>query len=169
MKLWESLKLADSLKAKAQIVWEHYESHKSKSFEPEWIHSQYAKVRDFGQGLILKPEDQTLVVEVVASHSLEDGCSVQAIPGMPNTALRIIHDGWKAGSATWVFMGRAENSIQHGDWVFVNRTLPAEFYALLDQSEAPPELWVAYHLKEEKIVGPAIYYSDLVATISKFT
>lgn len=173
MTLFENIQAANTLKEKANIVWKHYESRKLNSdLEPKWIHAAYEAVNKFVEGTA-SDEEKQLAKEVVMSHSMKDGHSVPAFPEMPSSPMRIIHDGWKSGTPTWVFMGRgiSPDSIQDiGEgWVAVKRTLPLEFYKDIDPT-APQTLWIAYHRDQQmgtsaltsNCVGPACSLDDLL-------
>ena len=167
------------LKAEAIVVWEKYESRKLESaLEPTWTHAGYSLIKDFIDDKI-NEDDMGIVLEILGSHALPDGSGVSAFPNMPNGPKRIVHDGWKAGTATWIFMGRSlePNSVKYlGErWVAVQRTLPPEMYKLIDPNAAPPTLWMAYHLDKpmgmtamtSNVVGPAIHFEELITTIEE--
>lgn len=177
MNLSEAVNAAVTLKEKAIVVWQHYESRKLQSeLEPKWIHAGYEIVFKYINGSVT-PEEKQFVQEIVSSHSLKDGYSVAAFPGTPSGPMRIIHDGWKSGTPTWIFMGRAEPGAAKmiGDgWVAVQRSLPAAFYQLMDQKAAPPTLWIAYHLEKQmgvsamtsNCIGPATSYDELLGAVN---
>lgn len=151
-------------------IWQLYESRKLKKFEPNWIHYAYELVKKYLDGKNLSNKELDLVTQIIQSHSLPDGYAVPALPSKPNGDTRIIHDGWKAGSTTWIFMGRTENNVVplSNGWIAVKRTLPQHLYSLLKQDLAPDTLWCAYHLdkqmgidSDENCVGPAIYFDQL--------
>ena len=167
----------DKLMEQAKTVWGKYESRKLNSaLEPAWIHAGYELVKDFIDNK-LEEGNLSIVLEILHSHSLPDGSGVLAFPNQPKGPQRIIHDGWKAGTPSWIFMGRnlaPENVKYLGErWVAVQRSLPPEMYKLIDPSAAPPTLWMAYHLDNQmgltaltsNVIGPAIYFEDLIETI----
>ena len=147
------------LKEKARIIWDHYLSRQlppsevsieedrliKASLEPNWIHYGYSLIKKALDGEKLEPDEMNLVDQIIQSHSLKDGYTVAAFPGQPKSPMRTIHDGWKAGTPTWIFMGRAltpESTVHLGNkWVAVQRTLPEEFYKDMDKTAAPPTLW----------------------------
>jgi len=178
MDLFENLMIAKTLKEKAAIVWNHYESRKlNSSLEPNWIHVAYEEVKKFIDGD--KDADEQFVQEIVHSHALRDGISVSAFPGVPSSPMRIIHDGWKSGTPTWIFMGRsfpeAVQDIGNG-WVAVSRSLPPEVYKLIDPKTAPATLWIAYHRDLQmglsaltaNCVGPAMSFDELLIGVESF-
>lgn len=176
--LRESLSLADSIEDKCKLIWQHYENRKlTNSFEPNWIHAGYELVYKYLQGEKLDSKSMQLVQEIVNSHSLEDGFSVPAFPEKPSGPMRIIHDGWKAGTPSWVFMGRSltpESVVPlKNDWIAVQRTLPSSVYELIDSDQAPPTLWIAYNLNNQmgltgtNVIGPAIYFDELISVVEQ--
>ena len=167
-------------KVDAEKVWEKYQSRKLNSaLEPTWVHAGYELVKKFLDGDKLEPDDLHLVKEMIHSHSLADGTSVAAFPNIPKSPQRIIHDGWKAGTPSWIFMGRSlapENVKYLGErWVAVQRTLPPEFYKLIDKSAAPASLWMAYNLDKQmgitalssNVIGPAIFFDQMIEAIEE--
>jgi len=179
--LSQAIAAAVDYKAKAQVVWDHYLSRQLPpatidpvvgTLEPDWIHGGYEFVHKF----VSKKLDAyglELVAQIIASHSLKDGQTVPAFPGQPKSPMRIIHDGWKAGTPTWIFMGRAltPKSVVHlgGGWVAVQRTIPDDFYKDMDQQAAPATLWMAYKRDRQmgvtaltsNVIGPAISFNQL--------
>lgn len=179
MNLFESLQAEEKLEEKARIVCEHYESRVlDNELEPRWMHPAYECVQRLYDGNATEDEKQ-MALEIISSHSLKDGYSVSAFPGMPGSPMRIIHDGWKSGTPTWIFMGRsfpdAAKDIGNG-WVAVQRSLPPEFYRLIDASAAPPTLWIAYHLDQQmgmsaltaNCIGPAMSLPELIEAVDLF-
>jgi hypothetical protein len=171
-----------TFKDKAQIVWNHYLSRQlpENTLEPNWIHLGYELVSKFVKEEKLKNDEKEIVNQIVLSHFLKDGYSVPVFPGQPKSPMRIIHDGWKAGSPTWIFMGRALTSdsaisLSEGceGWIAVNRTIPDEFYKDMDQQMAPATLWMAYKKDKQmgitsltsNVIGPAISLDQLKEAI----
>ena len=197
--LYDKLSASILLEEKAQIIWEHYLSRKlpppkatqeidldgvegsythiTGSLEPNWIHYGYELLKKALDGEKQSKKDFSLVDQIIESHSFKDGHLVPAFPGQPQSPLRVIHDGWKAGTPTWIFMGRAltADSAVHlgGGWVAVQRTLPEDFYKDLDQDAAPATLWMAYHMDKQmgmtaltsNVIGPAVSFDDLWAAV----
>lgn len=172
MNLWEKLTNLD-FNSRCKIIWQHYEDRKLKNnFEPEWTHECYYLMQ---KAINHKLNDLEFWIasEVVKSHSLADGTSVPVNKKQPNGEERIIHDGWKAGSISWIFMGRSlssESIVPLSDnWIAVQRTLPDDIYALIDDTLAPATLWMAYNTKlpfnilseKKNCIGPSIYFEDL--------
>jgi hypothetical protein len=172
MNLWEKLANLD-FNAKCEIIWHHYQDRKLKNeFEPEWTHECYELIfKAIGQKL--SQMEYWIASEVVKSHSLPDGIAVPVNKKQPSGEERIIHDGWKAGSISWIFMGRSLKADSvlplSKNWVAVQRTLPDEIYNLIDTNLAPATLWMAYNTKiplnilheNKNCVGPSIYLEDL--------
>lgn len=157
---------------KAKVVWDHYLSRRLDDLiEPPWIHFGYELVQKFVTGEKLQADQLELIDQIIASHSLKDGHEVPAFPGQPQSPMRIIHDGWKAGTPTWIFMGRslttASISNMGGGWWAVQRTIPVEFYQEMDQDAAPPTLWMAY--KEDRQMGITALSSNVVGPAISFT
>lgn len=163
----------NDLKEKAHLVWNHYLTRTlNHPLEPKWIHSGYELVRDFSHGLI---EKSSIIEKIIESHFIPDGTFVSSISGRPNTPQRMIHDGWKAGSPSWIFMGRNTNQILHlgFDWVVIGRTMPENLYHLLNKS-APRTLWMAYNLskpfifdsEKSNIIGPAIAFEQIYDAVN---
>jgi hypothetical protein len=162
-------------KKKVQLIWDHYQSRKlpEETLEPKWIHAGYELAYNYLQGKTLEPDELEVLDQVISSHTLEDGFTVPAFSGQPQSPMRIIHDGWKSGTPTWIFMGRAftpDSAVHLGaDWVAVQRTLPDELYSQMDPKAAPPTLWMAYNLKSQmgmtaltsNVIGPAISFNQL--------
>lgn len=159
---------------------EHYKSRQLKSdLEPKWTHEAYQFAFDFIADLPLNEKQLWILNGTVKSHNLPDGVAVPVDKRQPQGSQRIVHDGWKAGSCTWIFMGRnfkQDSVCQLSDfWVAVQRTLPDDIYNLLDQSLAPSTLWMAYNLKlpmqvlneKDTCVGPAIYLSQIEEAIKR--
>jgi hypothetical protein len=90
-----------------------------------------------------------------------------------------MHEGWKIGSPTWIFMGRNQLGASvhvSGDWIAVKRTIPSEIYKLFDP-QLPDTIWMAYNTKIQMgsmnssqdvgEMGPAMDFEDLVEAIEK--
>jgi hypothetical protein len=196
--LYEKMSAANTFQEKAQVVWDHYLSRKLPipepgvfSLEPNWVHSGYELVDRYLKQENLDANDQQLLQQIIESHSLKDGFEVSAFPGQPASPIRIIHDGWKAGTPTWIFMGRSfksevvlkneevelshrrynEHSVVHlgGGWIAVHRTIPEELYKKMDKEAAPRTLWMAYNENEQmgvtaltsNVIGPATSFNQL--------
>jgi hypothetical protein len=164
------------IKEKSQIIWDHYLSRQLKTdLEPNWIHSGYDLIRRVALGEETTKSEGTLLIKLIQSHSTSDGEEVASLSGRPKSVVRIMHDGWKAGSPTWIFMGRSAENVQSlgEDWVAVKRTLPDHIYNLIDQDIAPPTLWLAYNLNlqmgfdNKNVIGPAISLEQLTDAVKK--
>jgi len=182
--LSERVSKEPSFRLKAKIVWEHYLSRRIPdrepgvfTLEPNWIHAGYEVVKRFaewdGVGKYPHEDEEHLVIEICQSHGLADGFSVPAFPGVPGGPQRIIHDGWKSGTPSWIFMGRAltPESVVHlgAGWVACQRTVPDELYKQMDQKAAPATLWMAYNVDTQmgltaltsNVIGPAVSFNQL--------
>lgn len=156
---------------KCQILWDYYCDSKNKEFEPQWTHQAFEIVKKNIDSQILDQKEQYFLKKIIQSYELEDGSEVSDFPNKPPN--RIIHDGWKAGSATWIFMGRKLcDAVEKGDWVIIHRTLPQDLYSKINSDFAPPTLWLAYHKRNQmmiaenkNVVGPAIYSNQIIYEI----
>ena len=179
MELCKSLENLDFL-GQCHILWQHYQNRKLKSeYEPTWVHEGYDIFRRVLDKQELNQKEFWLAKEIIKSHGLPDGFAVPLDKRQPQSEQRIMHDGWKAGSSTWIFMGRslADNCVVplSDSWIAVKRTLPSQIYDLLDSSLAPDTLWMAYNkntqirVLDENLtcVGPAIYFEELVNFLEK--
>jgi len=170
--LQEQISQKETFKEQVEVLKNFYLSKKMDSpLEPEWIHLSYELAFRYLDGVHLTDDEILDLNSVVQSHSLVDGTSVPAFPGVPNSPERMMHDGWKAGTATWVFMGRSsENAhILKNRWVAVSRTLPQALFEQINSNDTTDTLWIAYNLdfpfgskyEQKKCIGPAIFYEDL--------
>lgn len=180
------LSVAKTLQEKARALQIHYFSRRLhgegdsvySTLEPSWIHSGYELAMRLSDGEKLSDDERHLVEEIVSSHELPDGFTVSAFPGMPNSPQRIIHDGWKAGTPTWIFMGRTLSEYPAKDmgngWIATSRTIPDKFYKLMDQN-VPPTLWIAYHMNRpmgltamtSNVIGPATSFEELEEAVNQ--
>jgi hypothetical protein len=130
-----------SLKNKAQKVWQHYESRKRlDDFEPAWTHRAYEMVRQFIDGT-LHHELKESVTNIITSHDLADGTIIRCPPFN-----RVMHDGWKVGTPTWIFMGRQDAEPQRiaNGWILLSRQLPDRIAAMFRMPSGTRE-WMAFH------------------------
>lgn len=170
MLLHEKLLANLDFSEKCSLIWQHYVSRKlDNELEPIWIHHPYELVKNYIDLNNLSQEQLFLLGEVIKSHTQKDGVEVPLKRGFPNENLRIMHDYWKAGSFTWIFMGRAlcEGIEKQNGWIILSRTLPNELYRLLDSSLAPPTLFCAYRLDSQDTIGPAIYRENVLKEIKE--
>lgn len=157
-------------KDRCLFIWDHYLSRKRKDdYEPDWILEPYALVKkfiDLQDGADLDEKEYFILNETIKSHLQADGTEVPVKTGFPNEGSRIMHDCWKAGSFTWLFMGRSESNeiFNHKDFVIISRTLPDDLYGLLDKEVfAPQTLFAAYKKASNSTnVGPAVCIDDLL-------
>jgi hypothetical protein len=175
--LYEQINSKETFKEQVEVVKNYYLSKKMDSpLEPEWIHLSYNLAFRYLDGEYLSDDEILDLNSIVESHCLADGFSVPSFPGFPNSSERIMHEGWKAGTATWVFMGRnTQNAhILKGKWVAVSRSLPHDLFNLLDREGISDTLWIAYNLDfpfgskndSKKCIGPALFYEDLKDVVS---
>ena len=178
-KLIESLSLCKSVKQKACLIIDFYNSRRiNGSLEPRWIHRAYELLQEYIDDKIDK-KDYSICAELIRSHEMADGSEVPAFPNVPSSPVRIIHEGWKIGTPTWIFLGRnypdAAHEVGYG-WVVVKRQVPIDFYKLFDSSISDT-VWIGYHLNDQmgfdatnaNCIGPAINYEDLIAAIKRQT
>ena len=164
-----------SIKGKAALIYDFYKSRRlQSSLEPMWIHEAYDIVKKYLNDEIQKEEMPTLY-DIIKSHSLPDGTEVSMNPNMPRSGIRIMHEGWKIGTPTWIFMGRSlpdAIKVIGSKWIAVKREVPTEYMKLFDP-ELPNVIWFAYHLdkmmgiKEQNCIGPSLDYDALVEEIEK--
>lgn len=156
---------------RCSFLWDHYLSRKRQDeFEPSWVLQPYSLVKSFldakGEASApLNDGDYFVLNETIKSHLQKDGTEVPIRTGFPNEGSRIMHDCWKAGSFSWVFMGRieAKDIFDYKNFVILSRALPDHLYDLLDKDFAPQTLFVAYERTDiSKNVGPAICIDDLI-------
>lgn len=179
--LRDELAICKNPQEKAARIWSSYESRKLQSnLEPQWTHPAYEILRQFSLDPVAVAKDSlSLVKELIQSHELADGFEVAAFPNIPKSPVRVMHDGWKIGTPTWVFMGRSEN--QHAralghDWVAVAREVPEALAKNFDP-RLPRLVWIAYSIKEPmgmtaktaNCVGPALYFEELVSALMILT
>ena len=163
-----------SLEDKARMCLEHYEASKSPSLEPAWVHPAYDVLRKFLEGES-GDEQARLVRDVIASHECEDGKPVTAQPGVPGAGRRVMHDGWKIGSSTWVYMGRREGARRLNDeWVLVGRAIPDDIFRANFDPDLPETVWIAYNRAirmglhpMENHVGPTPYVEQIYSELAR--
>jgi len=168
------IKACKNPREKVQIIWDFYLSRRLQSdLEPSWVHPDYDLFQKYLENTIKKDELLRLA-EIIKSHELPDGSEVAQFRNKPKGPMRIIHEGWKVGSPTWVFMGRnlhpnATEYLGKG-WVAVCREIPPDIYKLFDPS-IPNLVWVAYQLEkamtDENCVGPAVFYDDFIQGVEE--
>lgn len=175
--LRDSLLSCKSMKEKAYLVWDHYKSRKlNSSFEPIWTHAGYELVQKFLDDK-LPEKSLNYFKDVMATHELPDGFEVSSFPNVPSSPIRIVHDCWKIGTPTWIFMGRNfPGAIQQvaPEWIAVQRKLPENLTHLFDPA-IPKNVWMAYNLKDQmglgaataNCIGPALYLEDLLDVINR--
>jgi len=156
---------------RCSFLWEHYLSRKRQdNFEPLWVLKPYSLVKSFldlegkTEGVFTE-QDYFVLNETIKSHVQRDGTEVPIKTGFPNEGSRIMHDCWKAGSFSWLFMGRtaAQDIFEHKGFVVLSRALPDHLYDLLDKDFAPQTLFAAYSVENDsKNIGPAVCVDDLL-------
>jgi hypothetical protein len=143
--------------------------------EPNWVHASYELLRDYAEGKLRDRDDKQMVKAILASLAMPDGHEVKAFPGMPGSPMRIVHDGWKVGTSTWVFMGRAlpgsvVESLGNG-WVLVGRPIPSDIQRRMTPNA--PFCFIAYHRDRQMggttftadCLGPAISREEIVRAL----
>jgi hypothetical protein len=156
---------------RCSFLWDHYVSRKRQdSFEPSWVLKPYSLVKSFldlngKTDGVFSENDYFVLNETIKSHLQKDGSEVPIKTGFPNEGSRIMHDCWKAGSFSWVFMGRqtTHDIFDYKGFTVLSRTLPDHLYDLLDKDFAPQTLFACYNmLDESKNIGPAVCVDDLL-------
>lgn len=112
-------KQKEAVTAARQQLHQYYESHKGDAaYEPEWIHPFFE--------VSTMPDDA--IIRAANSLKVADGTICEAFPGLVGSPLRIIHDGWKVGTTSWVFFGRRTPAYRRaiGSWVVLGRTYEGE-------------------------------------------
>lgn len=179
--LRDGLKSCNSWKGRAFLVNDFYQlSRLDSSLEPLWIHGAYEIVKNYINDT-LKKEQIKLFYEIVNSHELPDGFEVPSIPNVPSSPVRVMHEGWKIGSPTWVFMGRNKPGCSQSiskDWVAVQRTVPENMWKNFDP-DIPKTVWIAYNINKQMYnlenlensttdcIGPAFDFDELVKAVKK--
>lgn len=175
--LKESLSSCKTLKEKVSVILSHYASRKINGpLEPEWIHVAYELLQKFADDKASK-NDYVLIKDLIASHEISDGSDVWSIPGIPSSPKRIIHDCWKVGSPTWVFMGRNNPNSAFfliDDWIAVRRKIPESIFKMFNQ-DLPDETWIAYNRKQQmgtttttaNCIGPAFSWQQLINAVEE--
>lgn len=174
--LRDSLLKFKNVKDKARICWEFYESRKLlNDMEPTWTHLAYQAIKEYLDGDM---QNKEFVAEIVHSHELADGSTVSSFPGIPNSPRRVLHDGWKIGTPTWVFMGRNEHGAAtriNEKWVAVKRIIPDQIFKENFSNDLPRDVWIAYNINKQmgttastaNCIGPAFSYEQLVGEIQQ--
>jgi len=171
-----------TLEEKSKIIWQHYEKRKLDSnLEPNWTHAAYDLVLRYNENpSALKNEESSVLKELIYSHEMLDGTEVQSFPHIPRSPVRIMHDGWKIGTPTWIFMGRSLNfnliRSLGNDWIAVGREVPADLCHLFDPT-MPKIAWIAYNINDQmglnaqtaNCIGPALYFNELIEALEKQT
>lgn len=166
------------VKALAQQCWDHYQGRKltgdQAACEPEWTHPAYQGIRDW----IDRPEqfddDETAdiadLILGISDHTLRQE---ESWPFPP----RLVHEGWKVGTPTWVFLGRAAGHVERydDDLVLCCRTIPADCRNHLKSIDNCWDCWIAYSLTEPmgssamtaNCYGPCLSKDDLIEAIEQ--
>lgn len=173
----KKIKETKNPREKAEIIRDFYLSRKLQGdLEPSWVHPSYDLIEKYLNNSLQK-KDLYQLAEVLKSHEQPDGKEVPQFVNRPGGPLRIMHEGWKIGSPTWVFMGRNlhPNAVQYlgNNWVAVCREVPVELYKLFDPS-IPNLVWIAYHrqnsmtfTESENCIGPAVFYDVFMKLTAK--
>lgn len=109
---------------------------------------------------------------------LPDGKVVDAFAGFPGGGKRIVQDGTKVGTTTWVFEGRAKcRPERHKGWVILHRDVAPAIREVGRESgfEEVERVWMAYHPDRPmgdsamtgREIGPCLSRDEVVAHIEK--
>ena len=175
--LYENLSSAKSIKEKTGLIFDFYQKRRLEdSHEPLWTHKAYEIIKQYLDDE-LKKEDLGLLYEIIKSHMMPDGAEVPAIPNVPSSPVRIMHERWKIGTPTWIFMGRSLTGSTRQitpKWIAVKREIPEKLSSLFDP-QIPTTIWLAYNLdkqmgldeKNSNCIGPTLYFDKLVDEVVK--
>ena len=171
----ESLIAATSIKEKVAIICDFYKSKRlDNNLEPMWLPRAYDIAQHYLDDKLPK-EEMGILHEVIRSHLMPDGTEVLSMPNVPKSPIRIMHQGWKIGTPTWIFMGRKEPDAVTdlgNKWVAVKRTVPPDLYKSFDP-KIPDTIWLAYNLEKQfgldskNCIGPALYLNQLVKIVEE--
>jgi hypothetical protein len=111
--------------ARATKLVKFYEAHKGdEKYEPNWIHPAF----EVGYKIVDDPyyvdSDKGFILDgCYESITLPDGYVCEAFPGLTDSPKRIMEDGFKVGTTSWIFMGRKNPAYQavYRDWVILGR------------------------------------------------
>lgn len=180
--LADEVRACTSLQDKAKRIWDHYlERRLPNNMEPVWTHAAYELIQRYSvDPMTIKEAELRLVKDTIYSHEMPDGVEVPSFSNVPQSPTRIIHEGWKIGTPTWIFMGRNDEtgkviSLGQG-WIGVIRFVPEELHHHFDP-QLPKGIWIAYNLKDQmgmtaktaNCVGPSLYFYEMVQALEKQT
>jgi hypothetical protein len=87
----------------------------------------------------------------------------------------VVHEGWKIGTPTWVFLGRGTGHLSffNDDLVIWSRVIPQELRPHLKSIDNSWEVWIAYSKTEPmggttltaNCYGPCLSKEELMAVI----
>jgi len=171
----KKLKEAKNQPEKVEFIWDFYLSRKlSSAHEPAWTHAAYELCLKFlNKDIVI--EQLQLLNEVIKSHELQDGSEVHSFAKKPNSPVRIMQDGWKIGSPSWIFMGRnlpdSEVFEIEDGWIGVCRTIEDKYMS--NFIGVPNWSWMAYNLTDQmgmsgetnNVIGPSLYVDDIVRAV----
>lgn len=92
-----------------------YDAHRGDAaFEPNWTHPLFQAAFE---------GDKEMLEAVKETLSLPDGSVVEAFPGLPGGPKRLMEDGFKVGTTSWIFFGRKNPAYRKivGSWVILGR------------------------------------------------
>lgn len=164
-----------------QLIQKYEQSKRTDQYEPKWILPPFNDLYNFKKDGVeyLRSiygdhlDDNELLKifedETVGALLTPDGTTVNSFPFPP----RVIHDGFKVGTTSWVFMGRKDSPIVEiphyygSTCLAIRREIPSQIAAKLNKIH--PELdnfvYAAYSM-DEKLnldVGPCLTFDQLVA------
>lgn len=166
---------------------ERYEASKrNDQAEPKWILNPYSMAYEYKQsGLDALREyygdekSDTLIEYAISDLNgllIKDGTVYESFPFPP----RIIHDGFKVGTTSWVFMGRRHSNVEvlstpkdslyRGEDIYVvSRVIPSEISNKLKKNhpELEPVVYCGYSFNEQiKVdIGPCLTVDHIIDVI----
>jgi hypothetical protein len=168
-----------------KLIQRYERSKRNDQAEPKWVLHPYSIAYDYmksgldGLREYYGDEKSSTLVEYATNDltglDIEDGTVYESFP----FPARVIHDGFKVGTTSWVFMGRRnsnvevlttpKNSIYGGEDIYVvSRIIPPEINKKLKKKhpELEPVVYCGYSLNDKiKVdIGPCIT-SDEVADV----
>jgi len=135
-----------TLRRLASKAWAFYQSRvltgDKGDYEPAWVHPSYQQVKDWlDDPTRFQGEDLEEVENLITSLG-DHRVRSQDFIGMG----RLIHEGWKIGTPSWVFMGRSLGHVEacNGDLVLCCRGIPPHLRRYFRPIDNCWDAWIAY-------------------------